>query len=94
MDQARALKVGQRFIGDNILKVVKYRKVGQGDRGWRFGVFVASDGKVVEVTNYVAIALGFPCTESQETQNWEARANPGYDLQTFVNESWLQAVGG
>ena len=73
----------ERFDGGpNQLKVVKFRRFKNG--GWAFGVFVAYKGKVKEVTNFFAIANDKPLTEKGD--NWETRANPGYDLEDWVNE--------
>lgn len=87
MDKTQAIKMMDLYCGrfesvPNRLKVIKFRRLKSG--GWVFGVFVAYQGEVKEVTNFFAIAYDKPLKE--KVDNWETRGNPGYDLEDWVNE--------
>lgn len=61
-----------------------------------FSVLVASPitGEISDITNYFAIAAGIKLINKKDSNLHQARYNPGYDITTYIKDTWKELTNG
>ena len=83
LTKEKATKIIQEF-GPREVTTIRFQKHPSGTDV--FGVFIVEDGKIREVTNYLAIVESWGLDES--CGQWRAKCNPGGGIEQHVQECW------